>query len=383
VRRGDGWALAETAQKGDVVFVDPAYLGVTSYGGKDNIDASDANNKEIAIERLANLINSANARGVSIIYTNEYTDKSNKRGGMTQEEYAEVWTEALKRVESDKVGANFFNRGTTGSGKEGSKEKRADIVFASGDAAYLLHSSRAEIDRLKERHGFKTDAEAEQYAWEAKTSGLPEEQKAEADEWKEVRFHKEARDEDALKAERAELIKEGNELEKELEGLNEIYRKQQGLTDEQNARYDEILNHLDVVDTRLKEIDAALNLNPPTSGNAQPAPAPTSGGENNAQPTAQPAPSAKPTPTPQPTRFPDSRFGRQRRTLHEATENMRPQGNGITAEEYREYVSQAAVLLAAKMIQRGTRLNGFNERSESFRFRNYRKIFTRVHFYKK
>jgi len=399
VRRGDGWALAETAQKGDVVFVDPAYLGVTSYGGKDNIDASDANNKEIAIERLANLINSANARGVSIIYTNEYTDKSHtKRGGMTQEEYAEVWTEALKRVESDKVSANFFNRGKTGSGKEGSKEKRADIVFASGDAAYLLKPSRVEIDLLKERYGFKTDAEAEQYAWEAKTSGLSEEQKAEADEWAEVRFHKEARDEDALKAEKAALEKEGDELAKEQDELDEIYRKQKGLNDEQNARYWEIVKRLGEIDTRLDEIDAALNLNPPTSGNAQPTPAPTSGnensngGENNAQPTAQPsaqptpAPTARPTPsappTPQPPRFPDSRFGRQRRTLHEATENMRPQGNGITAEEYREYVSQAAVLLAAKMIQRGTRLNGFNERSEAFRFRNY-KIFPPGYFFKK
>ncbi len=185
VRRGDGWALAKTAKRGDTVFVDPAYLGVQAYGGKKGKTAQDANSKEETIAKLADLIKWAEANGVSIVYTNEYSDKSGAKG-MSQKEYADVWKEALKRSGSETAGVNYFDREARGMGKAG--EARADIVFVSGPAAYLLKPSRAELDLLKEKHGFKTDEEAEAFAWQEKTKHLSPEEKAKAEEWRRIRF---------------------------------------------------------------------------------------------------------------------------------------------------------------------------------------------------
>ena len=184
VRRGDGWELAKTAKRGDVVFVDPAYLGVQAYG-KSGVTATDANDKELAIARLADLAKWADARGASIVYTNEYSDKSGT-GGMSQAEYAEVWEEALKRIGTETASVNYFDRQARGMGKGG--EARADIVFATGAASHLLKTSRVELDAIKERYGAETDEEAEAIAWEAKTRGLSAEQLAQAEEWRRVRW---------------------------------------------------------------------------------------------------------------------------------------------------------------------------------------------------
>ncbi len=67
-------------------------------------------------------------------------------------------------------------------------EARADIVFATGAASYLLKTSRVELDAIKERYGAETDEEAEAIAWEAKTRGLSAEQLAQAEGWRRVRW---------------------------------------------------------------------------------------------------------------------------------------------------------------------------------------------------
>ncbi len=137
VTRGDGWALVRTAKRGDVVFVDPAYLGTQSYGGKKNVDANDANDKDIAIGRLVDLVNWADANGVSVVYTNEFSDKS-AMGGMSQEDYARVWEEARDRIGADKVRVGYVERGAQGFGKRGGK--RADVIFVTG-------ASKAALDK--------------------------------------------------------------------------------------------------------------------------------------------------------------------------------------------------------------------------------------------
>lgn len=139
VTRGDGWALVKTAKRGDVVFVDPAYLGTQSYGGKKNVDANDANDKDIAIGRLVDLVNWTDANGVSVVYTNEFSDKS-AMGGMSQEDYARVWEEARERIGADKVRVGYVERGAQGFGKRGGG--RADVIFVSGAAMEALDKAR-------------------------------------------------------------------------------------------------------------------------------------------------------------------------------------------------------------------------------------------------
>lgn len=139
VTRGDGWALVKTAKRRDVVFVDPAYLGTQSYGGKKNVDANDANDPEIAIGRLVDLVNWADANGVSVVYTNEFSDKS-AMGGMSQEDYARVWEEARERIGADKVRVGYVERGAQGFGKRGGG--RADVIFVSGAAMEALDKAR-------------------------------------------------------------------------------------------------------------------------------------------------------------------------------------------------------------------------------------------------
>ena len=139
VTRGDGWALVKTAKRGDVVFVDPAYLGTQSYGGKKSVDANDANDPEIAIGRLVDLVRWADAHGVSVVYTNEFSDKS-AMGGMSQEDYARVWEEARERIGADKVRVGYVERGAQGFGKLGGG--RADVIFVSGAAMEALDKAR-------------------------------------------------------------------------------------------------------------------------------------------------------------------------------------------------------------------------------------------------
>lgn len=78
--RRDGWEVARTTTKGDVVFIDPTYLGVQAYGGnKDNVTSRDANDVKEAIQKLADLAKTTIENGFSIVYTNEFSDKSKKK----------------------------------------------------------------------------------------------------------------------------------------------------------------------------------------------------------------------------------------------------------------------------------------------------------------
>ena len=185
VIRGDGWELVGKAKKGDVVFVDPAYFGVQSYGGKKNVDVKDAKNRENVIKSLAKLIRDSEEKGYSVIYTNEYSDKSSK-GGMSRAEYAELWKEAVKEAgKGVRVSVNYFDRGSRGF-KESTG--RSDIVFATGDAAHLLKNNNEELDEIIASGDAKTREEADKIAWERKTDGLSDEQKKEAARWKNTRY---------------------------------------------------------------------------------------------------------------------------------------------------------------------------------------------------
>ena len=98
--RRDGWEVARTTTKGDVVFIDPTYLGVQAYGGsKDNVTSRDANDVKEAIKKLVDLAKTAIEKGFSIVYTNEFSDKSKaKKGGLSQEQYADIWNEAMRQI---------------------------------------------------------------------------------------------------------------------------------------------------------------------------------------------------------------------------------------------------------------------------------------------
>lgn len=134
VRRGDGWALARTAQRGDTLFVDPAYLGVQAYGGdKDSTLSRDANDVEETIAKLVDLARWAAANGVSLVYTNEFSDKS-AVGGISQEEYAKIWEEAQRQLGEDATMA-YVQRGTTDG---------ADVLFATGAAKDIVERTIAE-----------------------------------------------------------------------------------------------------------------------------------------------------------------------------------------------------------------------------------------------
>ena len=107
------------------------------------MDANDANDPEIAIGRLVDLVNWADANGVSVVYTNEFSDKS-AMGGMSQEDYARVWEEARERIGADKVRVGYVERGAQGFGKRGGG--RADVIFVSGAAMEAL-------DKVREQSG--------------------------------------------------------------------------------------------------------------------------------------------------------------------------------------------------------------------------------------
>lgn len=197
VTRGDGWALAKTARRGDVILVDPAYLGTQSYGGKKNVDANDANNKDIAIDKLVDLVKWADANGVSVVYTNEFSDKSGM-GGMSRADYEAVWREAIDKIGSDGVAVNFFNRKV--HGMRGSQAPRADVVFATGRVAHLFNVSNAELASIKARHGFETDEEAMARAMDERTAVLDNiTDSQESDDWRQT-LYRESEDADYLDA---------------------------------------------------------------------------------------------------------------------------------------------------------------------------------------
>ena len=130
--RRDGWEVARTTTKGDVVFIDPTYLGVQAYGGsKDNVTSRDANDVKEAIQKLADLAKTAIENGYSIVYTNEFTDKSKKKKpGFSQIQYARIWNEAMRRIGRDNASIAYVTRGKAGGS--------ADIVIVAGKARKVL-----------------------------------------------------------------------------------------------------------------------------------------------------------------------------------------------------------------------------------------------------
>ena len=138
VTRRDGWEVARTANKGDVVFVDPAYLGVQAYGGsKSSKTSRDAHDAEEAIQKLVNLANTAIENGFSIVYTNEFSDKSKtKKLGRSQEQYADIWNEAMRQiwqeVGQENASIAYVDRG---------KKDAADVVIAIGKAQNVLEQA--------------------------------------------------------------------------------------------------------------------------------------------------------------------------------------------------------------------------------------------------
>ena len=141
VTRRDGWEVAREAKPGDVVFVDPAYLGVQAYGGsKDSKTSIDANNVQEAIQKLADLAKTAIANGFSIVYTNEFTDKSKKKKpGFSQIQYARIWNEAMRRIGRENASIAYVSR------EKG--EGSADIVIVAGEARKVLDRAKKRVRR--------------------------------------------------------------------------------------------------------------------------------------------------------------------------------------------------------------------------------------------
>lgn len=142
--RRDGWEVARTTTKGDVVFIDPTYLGVQAYGGsKDNVTSRDANDVKEAIKKLVDLAKTAIEKGFSIVYTNEFSDKSKaKKGGLSQEQYADIWNEAMRQiwqeVGQENASIAYVDRG---------KKDAADVVIAIGKARDVLEQAIKNVRR--------------------------------------------------------------------------------------------------------------------------------------------------------------------------------------------------------------------------------------------
>ena len=136
--RRDGWEVARTTTKGDVVFIDPTYLGVQVYGGsKDNVTSRDANDVKEAIKKLVDLAKTAIEKGFSIVYTNEFSDKSKaKKGGLSQEQYADIWNEAMRQiwqeVGQENASIAYVDRG---------KKDAADVLIVIGKARDVLEQA--------------------------------------------------------------------------------------------------------------------------------------------------------------------------------------------------------------------------------------------------
>ena len=148
--RRDGWEVARTTTKGDVVFIDPTYLGVQAYGGsKDNVTSRDANDVKEAIQKLADLAKTTIENGFSIVYTNEFSDKSKaKKGGLSQEQYADIWNEAMRQiwqeVGQENASIAYVDRG---------KKDAADVLIVIGKARDVLEQAikMSEGTRKRER----------------------------------------------------------------------------------------------------------------------------------------------------------------------------------------------------------------------------------------
>ena len=103
-------------------------------GSKDNVTSRDANDVKEAIKKLVDLAKTAIEKGFSIVYTNEFSDKSKtKKGGLSQEQYADIWNEAMRQiwqeVGQENASIAYVDRG---------KKDAADVLIVIGKARDVL-----------------------------------------------------------------------------------------------------------------------------------------------------------------------------------------------------------------------------------------------------
>ena len=111
--------------------------GLVIYDVEDSETSRDALDAEEAIQKLVDLAKTAIEKEFSIVYTNEFSDKSQtKRGGRSQEQYAEIWNEAMRQI-TDEVGAKNASIAYV---RRGIKDA-ADIVIVVGKASSILEEA--------------------------------------------------------------------------------------------------------------------------------------------------------------------------------------------------------------------------------------------------
>ncbi|HIV09461.1 MAG TPA: hypothetical protein IAC79_05045 [Candidatus Spyradenecus faecavium] len=115
-----------------------------AYGGsKDNVTSRDANDVKEAIKKLVDLAKTAIEKGFSIVYTNEFSDKSKaKKGGLSQEQYADIWNEAMRQiwqeVGQENASIAYVDRG---------KKDAADVLIVIGKARDVLEQAIKNVRR--------------------------------------------------------------------------------------------------------------------------------------------------------------------------------------------------------------------------------------------
>lgn len=159
ITQGNGWEYARTARRGDVVFIDPAYIGTQGYS-KDNTDDS---NPDVFFEKAKALIEYGNANGVTYIFTNEY-DLTGKRG---EANFDEIYGKLARLTNKDGTPMVSVNRTVRSNGK-------AEIMIVNDGGAFLLNPSKADAEIIREKNPTMSAGDAVERAQEAKleNSGL-------------------------------------------------------------------------------------------------------------------------------------------------------------------------------------------------------------------
>lgn len=171
ISQGDGWAAARMARRGDVVFIDPSYIGTQGYS-KDNADDS---NPAVFLEKAKALIEYGNANGVTYIFTNEY-DLSGARG---EANFDELYGKLARLTNKDGTPMVSVNRTVRSGGK-------AEIMIVNDGGAFLLNPSKTDVEIIREKNPAMSVGEAVKRAQEAKleNGGLTKaEDLAWAQEW--------------------------------------------------------------------------------------------------------------------------------------------------------------------------------------------------------
>lgn len=159
ITQGNGWEYARTARRGDVVFIDPAYIGTQGYS-KDNTDDS---NPDVFFEKAKALIEYGNSNGVTYIFTNEY-DLTGKRG---EANFDEIYGKLARLTNKDGTPMVSVNRTVRSNGK-------AEIMIVNDGGAFLLNPSKADAEIIREKNPAMSAGDAVERAQEAKleNSGL-------------------------------------------------------------------------------------------------------------------------------------------------------------------------------------------------------------------